>query len=102
MIDIKEIENQISEQSKDMPEIKHSMAYLLLVELKASMKRWFAISIVELIIILAMIMGIFWYATLPIEEYSATVETDGDANTIAGIGDIYGNESDSVSENSAW
>lgn len=96
MIDIKDIENQIAEQSKDRPEIKHSMAYLLLTELKASMKRWFAIAIVELIIILAMIMGIFWYVSLPVEEYTTvTQETDGDMNTLVGIGDNHGSETDS-------
>ena len=43
----------------------------LLHEVKLSAKRWFAIAIIELIIILGMVAGIMWYMTLPTEEVTS-------------------------------
>ena len=47
-----------------------TLATELLHELKASAKRWFIIAMVELGIILAIVIGILWYVSLPVEEYS--------------------------------
>lgn len=72
---------------------EHSLAYELLVEVKASAKRWFIIAMVELVIILAIIAGMLWYFTLPTEEYSeqtVTQDPEGDNNHVIGIGDSYG------------
>lgn len=72
---------------------EHSLAYELLVEVKASAKRWFVIAMVELAVILIMIAGMLWYFTLPTEEYAEqTVEQDldGTDNTMIGIGDNNG------------
>lgn len=99
MIDIKEIENQItgntSTQSKEMEE--HSLSYMLLTEIKASARRWFIIALVELFIILGIIAGMIWYNSLPVETYmEVTQDTDGDSNQLIGIGD-YDNGSTSDS-----
>ena len=72
---------------------EHSLAYELLVEVKASARRWFVISMVELVILLTLITGMLWYFTLPSEEYSEqTVDQDMDGinNTMIGIGDNNG------------
>ena len=58
----------------------------LLHELKANSKRWFIISIIELVIILT-ITGLFvWYIYQPIEEttieYSQDADTEGDESPI--------------------
>ena len=98
MINVKEIEDQIIGQEKNLNDEDHSLAYMLLLEIKASARRWFIISMVELFIILAIVAGMIWYNSLPVEEYTATITTDGDANSVAGIGDNYGNTS--ISENS--
>ena len=99
MIDINSIENRILSGEHNMGEGEHSLAYMLLAEVKTSARRWFIIALVELFIILGIVAGMIWYNSLPVEEYTATIETDGDANAIAGIGDNYGNTSESVSEN---
>lgn len=39
----------------------NSLAYELLQELKRSSKRWFIVSIIELIVIVSMIIGFFIY-----------------------------------------
>ena len=48
----------------------HSLAYEMLKELKASARRWFILSLVELFIILALI----WYISLPVEEVTTQYE----------------------------
>lgn len=99
MIDIKEVENQIARAKQDKPEDEnHSLAYMLLSEVKASCKRWFIIAIVELFIIFGIIGGMIVYNLLPVESYTSTIETDGDLNTIVGIGDNHGDQSKSISE----
>ena len=101
MIDIHEIENQIINKEKTVPEGEHSLSYMLLVELKASARRWFIISVIELVIILGIVIGMLWYVSLPTEEYNATVDTQGNENNVIGIGDRYEYNGESISENSA-
>ena len=65
---------------------QETLATELLHELKANSKRWFIISIIELVIILA-ITGLFvWYIYQPIEEttieYSQDADTEGDESPI--------------------
>lgn len=63
------------------------LATELLHELKASAKRWFIISMVELVIILCIVFGFLWYISLPTEEYSYNeqlmddIDTTGSSNT---------------------
>lgn len=94
MIDVKKIENQIIDKEKALSEGEHSLPYMLLMEVKTSMKRWFVISIIELVIILGIITGIFWYISLPTEDI--LVQNDeGNANYIGNDmnGEIYNGES---------
>ena len=88
MIDVKQIEDQIIGQEKNLNDEDHSLAYMLLLEIKASARRWFIIAMVELFIILAIVGGMIWYNSLPAEEYtSISQDTDGNANQVVGIGD---------------
>ena len=74
---------------------EHSLAYELLVEVKASAKRWFIIAMVELAIILGTAGVFVWYLSLPVEETkTVTQETSGDMNTMIGIGDNNGFKTD--------
>ena len=58
-----------------------TLATEIFAELKASARRWFIISICELLIILALCGGFVWYISLPVED--VTVENDdGNANYI--------------------
>lgn len=103
MINVEQIEKDIINREKEIPENNHSMAYMLLIELKASARRWFIIALAELVIIVLIVAGMIWYNSLPVEEYTATVETDGNANTAVGIGDISnGYTNKGISENTAW
>ena len=83
MINIEEIEKDILNKEKETQSEQehHSLAYILLMEVKASAKRWFIIAIAELIIIVAIVAGMIWYNSLPVEDI--TVENDeGNANYI--------------------
>ena len=65
-----------------------TLATELLHEVKASAKRWFIIAIVELIAILLIVAGFLWYITLPVEEYTETIEqeaTDRSFNIVNGF-----------------
>lgn len=67
-------------------EENESLATEMLRELKANSKRWFIISIIELVIIVS-IVGIFiWYLNTPEEEtittYSQEADTDGENSPI--------------------
>jgi len=100
MIDIKRVENDIKANERDCED--HSLAYELLSEVKASSKRWFIIAMLELAIILSIVAGMVWYNSLPVEDYNATIHTEGDENNVIGIGDSYGYNSEGISENTTW
>lgn len=86
MIDIKAVEEDIKAHERHQEE-SHSLAYELLREVKASSKRWFIISMIELVIILAIVGGMIWYNSLPAEEYTeVTQDAEGDYNTLTGVG----------------
>ena len=71
------------------------LATELIHEIKSQSKRWFIISVIELVIILLITAIFIWYISLPIEEI--TVENDsGNANFIGNNleGDLH-NGSDS-------
>ena len=51
----------------------------LIQEAKRNSKRWFAIAIIELVILIATIAGFLYYISLPVEEI--TTEYTQDANT---------------------
>lgn len=75
---------------------KTTLASEILAELRASAKRWFIIAMAELLVILALIVGMLWYFSLPIDT-SVTVENDdGNANYIGRdlkmTGGIYNGE----------
>lgn len=75
------------DELKRLNENPHSLAYELLVEVKASARRWFVIAIIELVIILVMGGGILWYLSLPVEEYGTT-----DVEAISGNANYIGND----------
>lgn len=57
---------------------ERSLALEMLKEVKAQSKRWFIVSIIELVIIIAT-NGIFvWYINQPIEEIETTTTQDAD------------------------
>lgn len=62
---------------------KMTLATELLHEIKASAKRWFIAFLVMCGIELATIAGFMWYLSLPVDEYSVSVDNDdGNANYI--------------------
>ena len=61
----------------------------LLHEVKASATRWFYAFIIVLVLWFATIAVFLWYASLPIDEYEVTQDSEGDNNTMIGVGD-YG------------
>ena len=67
-----------------------TLATELIRELKAHRKGWFIIALVEAGIILIMVLGLFWYFSLPVDEVSIENE-DGNANYIGNNleGDLY-------------
>lgn len=70
------------------------LATELIRELRASNRRWFIVSLVEMGVIIAIVVGFLWYISLPIEEIS--VEADGgNANYIGHDleGELYNGES---------
>ena len=73
-----------------------TLATEMLRELKANSKRWFIAFLVALGLWFATIGVFFWYISLPIEEVEIEQYTDGDANTLVGIGD---NNADNTESN---
>lgn len=67
----------------------------MLHELKASNRRWFIAFIVVLVLWFATIGIFIWYVSLPVDEYTIDQYSDGDTNTMIGVGDLYGNPSES-------
>ena len=65
----------------NMDEEGTTLAVELIGELKASARRWFIIAIIELIIIFATAVGMYWYFSLPVEEV-AIENDDGNATFI--------------------
>ena len=85
--------------------MEQTLASEMLSELKASNRRWFIAFIVVLVLWFATIGVFIWYISLPIEEITVDQYTDGDANTMIGVGDNYGystenNETETGEENS--
>lgn len=84
---------------------KTTLASEILAELRASAKRWFIIAMAELLVILALIVGMLWYFSLPVDT-SVTVENDdGNANYIGRdlkmTGGIYNGENYSTDTESS-
>lgn len=69
-----------------MEKENQTLATEMLKELKHNMKRWFIVSIVELVIIIGIVSLFVWYLTIPIEEetitYSQDADTEGDSSPI--------------------
>ena len=67
-----------------------TLATELIRELKAHSRRWFIIALVELGIIIATLLAIFWYFSLPVDEIDVQSES-GNANYIGNDvqGDFY-------------
>lgn len=67
---------------------EYTLASELLAEVKRSAKRWFIIAVAELVVILALVGGILWYFSLPVEEAVVTQTMDSTTrSTMIGIGD---------------
>lgn len=66
-----------------------TLASEMLSELKSANRRWFIAFLVVLILWFATIGAFIWYISLPVEENYVEQYTDGDANSIIGIGDNY-------------
>lgn len=67
-----------------------TLASEMLHELKASNRRWFIAFVVVLTLWFATIGVFIWYISLPVEENYVEQYTDGNANSVIGIGDNYG------------
>ena len=67
-----------------------TLASEMLSELKASNRRWFIAFVVVLALWFATIGAFLWYISLPVEENTVEQYTDGNANSIIGIGDYNG------------
>ena len=70
------------------------LATELIKELRSQSKRWFIISLVELVVIVAVVVGFLWYISLPIDEIS--IENDDGNATYIGHdleGELYNGES---------
>lgn len=70
----------------------------MLSELKASNRRWFIAFIVVLALWFATIGVFFWYISLPVDEVTVDQYTEGDDNSLIGIGDLYGEQTESNTE----
>ena len=68
-----------------------TLASELLKELKCSSRRWFIAFLVMVLTEVLTVIGIFWYATLPVEEWTIEQESDnGSYNLINnGESEIY-------------
>lgn len=75
-----------------------TLASEMLSELKASNRRWFIAFLVVLALWFATIGVFIWYVSLPVEENTVEQYTDGNANSIIGIGDYNGSLPESYSE----
>lgn len=75
-----------------------TLASEMLSELKASNRRWFIAFIVVLALWFATIGVFFWYISLPVDEVTVDQYTEGDDNSLIGIGDFYGEQAESNTE----
>lgn len=75
-----------------------TLATEMLSELKASNRRWFIAFIVVLVLWFATIGVFLWYISLPIDEISVDQYTEGDSNALVGVGDMYGDKTESNEE----
>lgn len=75
-----------------------TLASEMLSEIKATNKRLFVALIIVLALWFATIIGFFWYFSLPIEETSVEQAIEGEANTMVGIGDSYGEYTEGYEE----
>lgn len=75
-----------------------TLATELLKELKASAKRWFIISMVELAMMILLALGFLWYISLPVEEGITTQTVDNvDTSDVRQVVGDYNGESDTDS-----
>lgn len=74
---------------------QETLATEMLHELKSNSRRWFIAFIVVLTLWFATIGAFLWYISLPVEEYSVDQYTEGNANTMIGVGDLNGKPSES-------
>lgn len=75
-----------------------TLASEMLSELKASNRRWFIAFLIVLVLWFATIGVFFWYISLPVDETVVDQYTEGDANSIVGIGDLNGNSSENYTQ----
>ena len=78
--------------------MEQTLASEMLSELKVSNRRWFIAFLIVLVLWFATIGVFIWYISLPVDEMTVDQYTDGDTNTIVGIGDLYGNPTESYAE----
>lgn len=81
-------------------EQQESLASELLSEVKESAKRWFIAFLTVLFFWFTTIAVFFWYITLPVEESTVKIESEGggNANYIGDDGDIINGENNSFDE----
>ena len=72
-----------------------TLASEMLSELKASNRRWFIAFVVVLVLWFATIGAFLWYISLPVEDIAVDQYNSGDADTMIGVGDLYGKPSES-------
>lgn len=69
---------------------ENTLATELLMQLKASAKRWFIAFVIMVMLEVCTIVGFMWYLSLPVEQAVAVENEDGNANYIedSNTGDI--------------
>ena len=75
-----------------------TLASEMLSEVKAANKRLFVALVIVLALWFTTIGIFFWYISLPTDETFVEQAIEGDANTMVGIGDSYGELSESYEE----
>ena len=77
-----------------MDEEGKTLATEILLELKASAKRWFIAFIIMIGVEIATVAGFLWYLSLPVDETVTVENDDGNANYVGGNmqGNINNNE----------
>ena len=72
-----------------------TLASEMLSELKANNKRLFIALVVVLTLWFATVGAFLWYISLPVDEITVDQYTEGNANTMIGVGDLNGKPSES-------
>ena len=77
---------------------ENNLATELLAEVKAGAKRWFIISVIELVIIVALSSLFVWNLSLPVEEATIEYTQEATDNDLSDIQQIIGEKDNGKSK----